>query len=201
MKNEDNKELAKRVKDLRSRKGYSQEELAEKSGLSLRTIQRIENGETEPRGDTLKRLVATFDVSPDEIVDWAVLEDYGYLMALNFSALCFIVMPLLGVLVPLVIWIARKDKVKSLNIVARDLLNFQITWLLTLFVGCILFFLIAFFKFIHLPIGILNESLTFLLAAGVAMYLYNIVLIIVNTIRVGNGNPVKYYPKIHFIKR
>ena len=39
-----NKGLEKRVKELRNRKGMSQELLAEKSGLSLRTIQRIENG-------------------------------------------------------------------------------------------------------------------------------------------------------------
>jgi transcriptional regulator with XRE-family HTH domain len=39
-----NKILAKKGKELRKRKGYSQEELAEKSGLSLRTVQRIENG-------------------------------------------------------------------------------------------------------------------------------------------------------------
>lgn len=41
-----NKELAQKIKSLRNRKGFSQEELAEKTGLSLRTIQRIENGET-----------------------------------------------------------------------------------------------------------------------------------------------------------
>jgi transcriptional regulator with XRE-family HTH domain len=46
----------KKVKDLRTKQGLSQEELAEKTGLSLRTIQRIENGESIPRGDTLKRL-------------------------------------------------------------------------------------------------------------------------------------------------
>lgn len=37
----DNLNLAERVKELRSRKGISQELLAEESGLSLRTIQRI----------------------------------------------------------------------------------------------------------------------------------------------------------------
>jgi transcriptional regulator with XRE-family HTH domain len=65
-----NIQLANRIKNLRIRKGFSQEELAEISGLSLRTIQRIENGETEPRGDSLKRLVTAFEVSPDEILDW-----------------------------------------------------------------------------------------------------------------------------------
>ena len=51
-----NLNLALRVKELRNRKGFSQETLAEESSLSLRTIQRIENNESIPRGDTLKRL-------------------------------------------------------------------------------------------------------------------------------------------------
>ena len=38
--------LGLRIKELRKQKGMSQEFLAEESGLSLRTIQRIENGET-----------------------------------------------------------------------------------------------------------------------------------------------------------
>ena len=46
--------LGKRLKELRNRKGLSQEQLAEDSCLSLRTIQRIEKNETVPRGDTLK---------------------------------------------------------------------------------------------------------------------------------------------------
>lgn len=62
-------ELSKRVKELRSRKGLSQEQLAEISGLSLRTIQRIENGETEPRGETLKRLMNALEVAPDDLMD------------------------------------------------------------------------------------------------------------------------------------
>jgi transcriptional regulator with XRE-family HTH domain len=36
-----NKELAQRIKSLRNRQGLSQEELSEKAGLILRTIQRI----------------------------------------------------------------------------------------------------------------------------------------------------------------
>ncbi len=69
------KKLSKRVKDLRNRRGISQELLAEDSGLSLRTIQRIENGETEPRGDTLKRLADTLNVTPDELIEWKQAED------------------------------------------------------------------------------------------------------------------------------
>ncbi len=43
-----NKATALRIKELRSRKGFSQEKLADETGLNIRTIQRIENGETEP---------------------------------------------------------------------------------------------------------------------------------------------------------
>lgn len=47
-----NQNLAGKIRDLRNRKGFSQEQLSEETKLSLRTIQRIENGESIPRGDT-----------------------------------------------------------------------------------------------------------------------------------------------------
>ena len=65
----------------------SQELLAEESGLSLRTVQRIENSESAPRGDTLKRLALALDTSPDEMLDWTILEDKGYLTLMSLSAL------------------------------------------------------------------------------------------------------------------
>lgn len=130
-----NKGLAQRIKILRSRKGFSQEELSEKSGLSLRTIQRIENGETEPRGDSLQRLALAFGVSSDEVIDWALQEDKGILMSLNLSASSFIFFPVLGILVPLIIWIQKKDKIHDLDKIARELVNFQIMWTMLFFVG------------------------------------------------------------------
>ena len=48
--------ISSSIKDLRISKNLTQEELSEKSDLSLRTIQRLENGESIPRGDTLKRI-------------------------------------------------------------------------------------------------------------------------------------------------
>jgi transcriptional regulator with XRE-family HTH domain len=67
-----NKNLAQGVKFLRKRNGFSQEKLANKSGLSLRTIQRVENGETIPSGETLKRISAALDVTPNQLFDWNV---------------------------------------------------------------------------------------------------------------------------------
>ena len=67
--------LAQAVRDLRKGKGFSQKELSKISGLSLRTIQRIENGETNPTGETLKRLSSSLDISPDELLDWKVKKE------------------------------------------------------------------------------------------------------------------------------
>ena len=50
-----------RVRQLRSERGWSQAELAERSGLGVRTIQRVEAG-ADPGLDTLRRLAAVFDV-------------------------------------------------------------------------------------------------------------------------------------------
>lgn len=54
--------ISSSIKELRVRKNLTQEELSDKSELSLRTIQRIENGESIPRGDTLKRLTGALDL-------------------------------------------------------------------------------------------------------------------------------------------
>ena len=56
------------LKSLRLEKGWSQEQLAQISGLSERTIQRAERGET-PSLETLRSLAASFDRSPAELRD------------------------------------------------------------------------------------------------------------------------------------
>lgn len=54
------------VRKLRLEKCWSQEHLAELSGLSVRTIQRIERGQ-KPSLDSLKALAAAFDVDAAEL--------------------------------------------------------------------------------------------------------------------------------------
>lgn len=198
-----NKELAQKIKNLRNRKGYSQEELSEKTGLSLRTIQRIENGETEPRGDSLKRLAFVFDVPSDEIVDWTVKEDKGFLTSLNLSALSFIIFPLLGILVPLIIWISKKDKIQELNKIAKELLNFQITWSMIFFIG---YFGIAISSIINLQEMKEVDMAMFKFQAflpvifTLIMYTYNLIFIVMNSVRIDKGRNAIYLPAIRFLK-
>jgi len=225
-----NKELAQRIKELRNRKGFSQEELSERTGLSLRTVQRIENGETEPRSDSLKRLAMAFDVSPDEIIDWTAQEDKGFLTSLNLSALSFFLFPLLGIIVPLIIWISKKDKIRNVNEIAKEILNFQITWTMLLFIGYIGMILktaigmgtlgdinpsVATLRIVNgtvitngmvLTKGNINPllptTMTMLeLLLLVVMYLYNLTMIIINAVRINNDKKVFYTPKIRFIRK
>jgi len=55
------------LKPLRLEKGWSQEQLADIAGLSLRTVQRVENGATCSL-ETAKALAATFDTTPDSFL-------------------------------------------------------------------------------------------------------------------------------------
>ncbi len=68
----ENQNLAQRVKELRKRKALSQDDLAKNSGLSLRTVQRVESGETIPTAETLKRLALVLDVAPNELTDFII---------------------------------------------------------------------------------------------------------------------------------
>ncbi|WP_157488164.1 helix-turn-helix domain-containing protein [Dyadobacter crusticola] len=44
--------IADQIRALRKSKGLSQETLADIAGINLRTLQRIESGNVEPRGET-----------------------------------------------------------------------------------------------------------------------------------------------------
>ncbi len=62
------KDLARKLKKLRATRGMSQEYLADESRVSLRTIQRIENNESEPTGETIKRIANALDVELTELI-------------------------------------------------------------------------------------------------------------------------------------
>lgn len=68
----ENQNLAQRVKELRKTIALSQEELSKKAGLSLRTVQRVENGETIPTAETLKRLALVLNVAPKELTEFII---------------------------------------------------------------------------------------------------------------------------------
>lgn len=56
-------DLGKKILELRKQKGLTQEELVEKCNINVRTIQRIEAGETMPRSFTIKTILQALDVT------------------------------------------------------------------------------------------------------------------------------------------
>ena len=61
-------ELGNRLASLRKEKGYSQEELAEKLGVSRQAVSKWENGEASPDTANLIALAELYDISLDELV-------------------------------------------------------------------------------------------------------------------------------------
>ncbi len=184
------KESAKRIKEQRIRMGFSQEKLAEISGLSIRTIQRIENGETEARGDSLIRLSQSLEVSTQELIDKELIEDESIITIMNLSQFGFMVYPVLGALLPLIIWILKRDKIKDVNKVGKMILNFQITWIIGLFI----IFIGTIFRFRIFPISIFG------IIGFIGMYLFNFLVILINTIKYKKGVNIKYNPSFAFLR-
>lgn len=198
-----NKHLANKVKTLRQSKGFSQEKLAENSGLSLRTIQRVENAESYPTGETLKRITQTLNINPEDLIDWTTEENKSYLKMFNLSALFFILFPILGIVIPLVMWISRKDKIKNVKEIGIAIINFQITWTILLIVVTTLNY--VFFKEFLDSQNIIDPQYFIKirhlgLIAPIFMYIGNCIYIILNTFKIDQEKKVYYYPKINFIK-
>ena len=59
--------LGTKIKELRTKQGLTQIELAEKTGLTERTIQRIENHEVEPSKHSLKKMGEVLDHNLNEL--------------------------------------------------------------------------------------------------------------------------------------
>ena len=78
--------IAHQIKRLRTKKGFSQEQLSEESSISIRTIQRIESGESVPRGHTLQKLTQALGILPADLIETDQNENKGYLTLLNISA-------------------------------------------------------------------------------------------------------------------
>lgn len=60
--------IAKKISETRKIKGLTQEELAEQASINLRTIQRIENEQSEPRGKTLQLICEVLEIDAEELI-------------------------------------------------------------------------------------------------------------------------------------
>ncbi|WP_299984744.1 helix-turn-helix domain-containing protein [uncultured Pontibacter sp.] len=143
------KQLGQKILDIRKRKGLSQEELSEHAGISLRTLQRIEKNESEPRGYTLQSICQALGVDVEEVYDYGKEPDKGVLLLMHLSVLSYLLMPLGNLIFPLIIWVTQKKKVLHVHEQGISLLNFQITWSLVTYPLMLTF---VWMKILHSPI-------------------------------------------------
>ena len=59
--------LGKRIKEIRKRRGFTQEKLAELAGIETPSMSNIENGKNYPNHETLEKISAALNVRPFEL--------------------------------------------------------------------------------------------------------------------------------------
>jgi transcriptional regulator with XRE-family HTH domain len=78
-------EFGERLKELRTNLNCSQKELAEKTGLTLRTIQRIENNEVKPSFYSLKVIGEVLKTDLSEFVKTSETKPYEFNVNLKIT--------------------------------------------------------------------------------------------------------------------
>ena len=180
-------QIGKKIKELRKKKGLSQEELAESAKVNLRTIQRIENNESEPRGKTLNLICEVLEINAEDVLDYGKQEDTNYLVVFHLSVLVFLAIPIGNIILPLILWLNKKDKIVNLKEIGANLLNFQIVWSVLTFISIITF---SFLKIMHMG----THYILFYTFLG--FYALNIVLPILFAIKTNRGNTKNFYPNL-----
>ncbi|MEX2633680.1 MAG: helix-turn-helix domain-containing protein [Balneolales bacterium] len=187
----------------RASQGLSQEKLAEAADVSLRTIQRLESGDTEPRGDTVIRIAKALGVSPGDLLQYKKEADNGYLKALHISAFSFLLFPLLGVLLPFILWITKKDQFDGVDNHGKQIINFQITWNLLLFtglVGYLIWFQYSWSFVTEISLSVAQSYYFVLYSIIGSLYLYNLLITSVNLIRVWKYQSTWFKPSLKLIR-
>ncbi len=100
------------------------------------------------------------------------------MLGIVMHVLCLVGFPILG---PLIVWLIKKDQSNYLDRQGRELLNFQISYLLYAFASGLLCFI-----FIGIPL---------LFAVGIA----TIVLTVIGIVRASEGNIYRFPLTIRFL--
>ena len=129
-----NASIGERLKYQRKIKGYSQEELAHRTNVTVRTIQRIEKEEVSPHLNTIKLLAVALEIEVDDLVPLENPREETvkkkWLLLLHATPLAGLFLPLLNVLIPLFLWIHKREDNRIYNEHGIKVINFQITVLI-----------------------------------------------------------------------
>jgi len=126
-----NRSVAKNLVYQRKLKGCTQEALADKTSVTVRTIQRIEKGEVNPQLHTLKLLAAALDIGLEDLLPLEHPKEESaqkkWLLLLHSSPLLGGLVPFLNILVPLFIWMHKREDHSIYDRHGKAVINFHIT--------------------------------------------------------------------------
>jgi uncharacterized Tic20 family protein len=199
--------IAKKIVHFRKLKGITQESLAEVTGLNVRTIQRIESGEVDPRLYTLKSIADALDVNLEELLPEPTQHELNQIAALHVTPIAFFFFPIIGnVMVPFIFWMLKREDVNGINKHGKDILNGQLTY--SIIVGLLLVIAIGLLMVPAIFLGRFILPLEFYRYIPVWFVIYLVISLVIfgifpalNAMRVYKGKEAWRYPlKINFFK-
>ena len=180
--------IAKNLVYQRKLKGYTQEQLSEKTQVTVRTIQRIEKGEVNPQLQTVKLLATALDIEVDDLL---VLENpkeeslqEKWLLLIHGTPLLGSVLPLCNILFPLFLWIHKREDNRVYDVHGVKVVNFQISVTLLYIISFVALLTVEKWGFIFF----------------LAMIPFNIVVILYNLMKVVNTRKCYYPLSFPFVK-
>lgn len=159
--------------EYREKLNITQEELSNKSGISVRTIQRIEAG-TNPKGHTLKALAEALEIEENKLLKKEKKTDginYTLLKLINLSSLLFVFIPPVNILLPLLIMFVKKQ----FTPLTKQLVTIQIIWTILM----VAVFLIG--AILNSWLSIEGDLIIFLL---IVLGFFNVFIILRNTVEI-----------------
>ena len=179
------------LKKIREQKNFTQQELAERSGISVRTIQRIEAG-TDPKGYTLKTLASTLNISEKDLLIQEIPKEIfvenslpsikkegvfnsTLIKMINLSSLPLAWFPIANFLPPLMIMLFTKEKSQ----IVKQIVSLQI-------------FLAIISPVIFMIIAILKLGSPSVMITMIVLVLANIYIILRNAYEIDKNKKLFY---------
>ncbi|HBH47326.1 MAG TPA: hypothetical protein DDX98_01720 [Bacteroidales bacterium] len=177
-------EIGTYIKEARLKKGLTQEELAFQTDISVRTIQRIESGEVDPRSYTLQSIAKVLEIDFEHLFNFDKElatqkndpREKIWIFLLHLSGIFVFIIP------PLIIWLWKGAKNPEIKKQGVDVMNFQLSMFIYLICAGLLSLII-----IGIPVAIF-------------LGFFSTIMIIINSIKAINRQSYHYPWSIKILK-
>lgn len=189
-------ELYQKIVNARKQKGFTQEQLADLSNVTVRTIQRVESGETTQRAYTLKAIASALGMSFEELLTNEAADNLinhidppntpdnenskHFLKLLCLSCFSYLVVPFIHILIPNRLLKKSNEQNPVIIAFAKKVIRGQLYWKVALW-----FLLLATLAYnLIMTANFQKPHLLNYLVPFFAMYFINAVIITINLVSI-----------------